>query len=184
MTDLMWMAVCGLSMAAMGAVYLIDRHRWRQKAHLLGLQAQAATMGLQHARRVRKLQVRRYMDDANAFYAQKQAAEGDDMDWGRPVTVGDPEVDPLCAELSFCGPRHVAVYMRVTDRSVKSSFIQILPSHDGDRVTVYDGRGPILDVYEGVGFAQAANVEKIVDAVRRHNRSFHQEKGGENAGVI
>jgi len=170
MTDLAWMAVCGLSVAAMGAVYLIDRRTWRRRARLLALQAQAATIGMEHARRARKQQIR-----------EAKAARLDDGDWSRPVTLGDADRDLIYAEISYCGPKYVAVYMRATTEKFRDEWIVVA----GTRISVFDGSDLLMDAANGVGIARAKDVGKIAHAICQSNESFHQAKGGtKDAGVI
>lgn len=211
MSDFGWMLVCGLSLAAMGSAYLIDGRRWRRRAHLLALQAQAATAGIECGRRARKQQVAALLRDLDRTKEQldtEQArADGfqealseiyqivakatgiDDGDWSRPVTVGDPEVDPLYAEISFCGPRHIAVYLRRRGPCPATGDV----TRNGTCGIVLGGTGPqsLLATFgeresclDSVGLAHVENVDQITEIIRAYNQSFHQAKGVADAGAI
>lgn len=210
MTDLAWMAVCGLSVAAMGAVYLIDRHRWRRRAHLLALQAQAATMGLECARRARRQQIDRWRSEAMTARCEQAKADGraadllkamveihriaakasglEDGDWGRPVTVGDPDVDPLYAEISLCGPSWVAVYLRRREPCIQTGTV----TRNGvGGLVLWDGQRTLLATFgeresslDSSGLAYAIDVEKITEIIRAYNQSFHQAKGVADVGAV
>ena len=94
-----------------------------------------------------------------------------------PLTVGDPDVDPLYAEISRCGPKHIAVHLRARWTSgMKSTDTLYFPRVDDSR-PAYRGllrptderiaATPIATIVDGVGFADACDVDRIAGIVRR-----------------
>ena len=98
----------------------------------------------------------------------------------RPIEVGDSDKDPIHLEISLCGPRHVAVYAEIASDVEPTDEVKISPNglclhHGKDKV--------LLMCHDGVGFGNASDVEKIIDAVRRYNENYHASKGVEDAGA-
>ncbi len=106
-----------------------------------------------------------------------------------PITVGNADEDPLYVEISLCGPEHVAVYAvhRGFQESVSVPY-SFRKSCSG--IVVYEGTRVILGTLgrgrrgRSTGIARSADVQKITDAVRRYNESFHQSKGVAGVGAV
>lgn len=191
MSDFGWMLVCGLSLAAMGSAYLIDRQRWRRRAHLLALQAQAATMGLQHARRVRKLQVRHYMDEANAFYSQKQAAEGrvDGLEAAMIEIrrIAAKEIKKIDGLQAF--PAEAVHHLAGCNCSCQGNAIQANANYHNSECMVGRAQQFLAAGGDDGDWSRPVtvgdpDVDQITEIIGAYNQSFHQAKGVADAGVI
>ena len=103
----------------------------------------------------------------------------------RPIEVGDSDKDPIHLEISLCGPKHVAVYVEIARDAESTDEVKIAPRQTlPDSLCIYHGKDKVLLMcHDGVGFGNASDVEKIIDAVRRYNENYHASKGVEDAGA-
>lgn len=107
---------------------------------------------------------------------------GHDDDWSQPITVGDPDQDPLAIEITYCGPNHISVYLTHWPRAISAEHIEF---HDrANRVLVGNGREVVLVTHKGIGHAELVSATDIVTAVQRYNESYHASKGVEDARSV
>lgn len=171
MQDVIWLGVYLVSIGIMAACWLLDRRT-----------AWAVSRGgnrlvLDLAKQVGRLECECHGLKREA--ARLQTA----LDDAGPIIVGDPERDPLCLEISLCGPYTAAIY------------VSVMPTLSLDHVSVFgwsncshwDRDRKFLCLYnEPYGklfVAASADVEEICDAVRRYNESFRNSKGVDDAGT-
>lgn len=112
------------------------------------------------------------------------------LEWQMPVKVGDPERDPICLEISFCGPNSIAVYCLRPSRLVRQAGIEpngktglfVWNGDAGRCALVTRGRRESESSrQESWGFAEASQVGVITDKVRRYNRRAHAVRASDRS---
>lgn len=205
MSHLIWLTIYAVTFGAMVLIGRKDRRLAKQEALCYAASLKSLREGYRELQRTKNRlvdaveradkkalecteQASRLKAVLSEIHASAAAAIGPE-DWSRPLTVGDPDRDPLYVEISLCGPDGVAVYaMHHGFREIVSVPYSYRKSCNG--IVVYEGTRVILGTLGrgrrgcSSGIAQSADVQKITDAVRRYNESFHQSKGGEDAGAV
>jgi hypothetical protein len=189
MQDVIWLAVCIVSVVIMAAYGWRDRKRaavklCKEKEEYRYLARDNLCLARASELANRKVKSCRQRSDellhtlTNIHRLAAVATGKDDGDWSGPITVGDPERDPLFAEISLCGPNHIAIYAtRKPDAGPTAEWIM------NTSLIGLRRRGSVLFMtHAGVGLANARNLAEITDAIREYNETFHKSKGVDCAG--